>query len=449
MRFFHPPMAGVFSLFLPFLVLPFLASSVAGQLNSDSGTSAESALRVFLDCQGGGVPCNQNHFRTEIAWVNWMRDRADADVHVMLTGEGVGGGGRRFTFDFAGQNGMEHLNDVLTYTSAGTDVQLATLNGVTHGLRLGLARFAVEAGLGSGLMVTFDGSHFSDSESDRLGSSSGLEEAGTSYDPWNSWTFRGGLAGNLSAQELRSSHRFSPSFSADRVTESWKLNFSVNANFNRDRIEFPDGRVVRNDREGWGVNTLIVRSINSHMSTGIDFGGGSSTQNNRRARFTVTPAIEWNYYPYAQSTRQQFIVHYGIGMQYNDYEEETVYRVMQETVPLHKLGIQYRAVQPWGNASISVDASQYLHGRGLYSYGASGSLSFRVVRGLELSLSASGSQIQDQIHVRLATLSDEDILLGRQSLPTSYRYQASIGFDYRWGSSFTNIVNTRFPASVR
>src|SRR5690606_6091384 len=103
-----------------------------------------------------------------------------------------------------------------------------------------------------------------------------------------------------------------------------------------------------------------------------------------------------------ESNRRQLIAHYSAGVQYNDYEEETVFGVTRETVPLHRLGVQYRAVEPWGNAGVSLDASQYLHESGLYSLGASGNISFRVIRGLELSLSASGELIEDQIHVSAA-----------------------------------------------
>jgi hypothetical protein len=41
-------------------------------------------LAVFLDCQGG---CDTQFIRTEIAYVNWVRDRTVADVHVLITSQ--------------------------------------------------------------------------------------------------------------------------------------------------------------------------------------------------------------------------------------------------------------------------------------------------------------------------------------------------------------------------
>jgi len=344
---------------------------------------------------------------------------------------------------------MAHLSDKLTYTSQGTDVQVETLEGITQALRLGLLRYAVEAGMGrdfgfdvrQGTQVAVLGD----------GDAAAPPSLPTQpYDPWNYWTFRVGLSGNASIQELRSNTRLNPSFQGDRVTDSWKMNFNSNANFNRQKIKFPNSdRVVRNDNDSWNFSTLIVRSITGHSSTGLDIRSGSSTQNNRKMRFSANPAVEWNLFPYSESNRRQLIAHYGAGVQYNKYQEETVFGVMDETVPLHRLGVQYRTVQGWGNAGVNLSASQYLHRSGLYSFGADGNISFRVSRGLELSLSASGEKIADQIHIRATALSEEDILLGRISLPTGYQYQGSLGFNYRWGSSFSNIVNTRFPNSVR
>jgi len=432
---------------LALLLLAGFPEPGEAQFGSSAQAASRTAPRVFYDCSGQ-ISCQRNHLRTEIQFVDWVNDRRDADVHVIVTSEEVGGGGRRYTLDFSGQGAMAHLTDVLVYTSSGTDVERERLDTFTQTLYMGLMRYAVEAGLGSNFVMAFTAP---ESFAVPLGGdiASQVEAMSSStYDPWNYWTFRVGLSGNMSIQELRSNHRVNPSFGADRVTDSWKVNVNANANFNREKIKLSN-RTVRNDRDGWNANTLIVRSISGHISTGVDVRAGRQQQNNRKARVSATPAVEWNYFPYAQANRRQLIAHYGVGMQYNRYEEETVFDLVKETVPLHRIGIQYRAVEGWGNAGINFSASQYLHRSGLYSFGANGNISFRVARGLELSLNAGAEKIADEIHIRKAALSEEDILLGRQSLPTSFSYNGSMGFNYRWGSSFSNIVNQRFPGSVR
>ncbi len=50
---------------------------------------AQERARVFLDCRA----CDFNYLRQEIQFVDYVRDRTDADVHVLATTQGTGGGG--------------------------------------------------------------------------------------------------------------------------------------------------------------------------------------------------------------------------------------------------------------------------------------------------------------------------------------------------------------------
>lgn len=59
-------------------------------------TSLDRPLRVFIDCRGPG--CDQAFFRTELAWIDHVRDQMDADVHVLVTAQGTGGGGKNIRF---------------------------------------------------------------------------------------------------------------------------------------------------------------------------------------------------------------------------------------------------------------------------------------------------------------------------------------------------------------
>ncbi|MGH7465441.1 MAG: hypothetical protein ACREK1_09715, partial [Longimicrobiales bacterium] len=58
---------------------------------AQSTATAGAPPAVFLDCQARA--CDSAHIRNEIRFVDWMRDRADADVYVLITSESTGGGG--------------------------------------------------------------------------------------------------------------------------------------------------------------------------------------------------------------------------------------------------------------------------------------------------------------------------------------------------------------------
>ena len=53
-------------------------------------------LRVFLDCH----VCDFDFMRTEINFVDYVRDRQDAQVHILVTNQPTGGGGTEYTLHF-------------------------------------------------------------------------------------------------------------------------------------------------------------------------------------------------------------------------------------------------------------------------------------------------------------------------------------------------------------
>jgi hypothetical protein len=450
-RFSEQPLVGLFRAVRKCVVY---AGCVTGALSAPlqaqvatEGIAPEPIFgpRVFLDCQGP-LPCDRNHFRTEIRFVNWAQDRNDSDVHVLATSQMVGGGGRQITLDFIGRGTMAHLSDRMTYTSAGTDVMTETLNGLTQILRLGLMRYAVESGLARNFDIRFTGDLAP--PTGRGGPAVGVASA-SARDPWNFWTFRVGLSGNMNLRETSQNVRANPSVSADRVTEAWKVGLSTDLNVQRNSRTLSSGREIRDDRNDWDLSGLIVRSVSGHFSTGMNFSGGNSVSGNRDARVEVSPALEYNYFPYAQANRRQLIVQAAAGVEYSNYIEETIFNVTQETRSLHSFRIRYNAREQWGNAGVGINLSQYLHDTSLYRASLNGNMNLRITRGLDLNLNTNNSLVRDEIHIPRSTISDEDILLGRMNLPSSYQYNGSVGVSYRWGSSFTNVVNTRFSAGGR
>jgi hypothetical protein len=102
--------------------------------------AATDLVRVFLDCNAHG--CDDDFFRTEITWVNFVRDRTVAQVHVLVTSESTGSGGARFTVTFDGLADMAGTRDSLTGITQQGDTQDAVRREVMRVLTLGLARYA-------------------------------------------------------------------------------------------------------------------------------------------------------------------------------------------------------------------------------------------------------------------------------------------------------------------
>ena len=72
--------------------------------------------RVFLDCN----QCDDDYVRKEVTFVDYVRNREDADVHVLVTTQDTGGGGRQWTLKFIGLGSQQGADQTLIYNSPQT-----------------------------------------------------------------------------------------------------------------------------------------------------------------------------------------------------------------------------------------------------------------------------------------------------------------------------------------
>jgi outer membrane usher protein FimD/PapC len=155
------------------------------------------------------------------------------------------------------------------------------------------------------------------------------------------------------------------------------------------------------------------------------------------------PAIEYNIFPYDESTRKSITFLYTVEVNYNNYELVTVTGATEETLGRHRLNISANVQQPWGQIFGSVSGTQYLHDAATHRIDTFLGASFRIFRGFEFNVNGSFSRIKDQFFLPAEGQTPEDILLRRRQRETEFRYRLSLGFSYRFGSKFANIVNPR------
>lgn len=410
------------------VTLAVVASPVAAQQES-------RPLRVFYDCEGR--ECDREFYRTEIDWVDWVRDQEDADVHVIVARQRNASGGQSWDIRFLGQGDLEGIDDELVFSALATDVEQEVRDGVATTLAIGYARFATLLGLRD--VVTIEGNRSLAVDPDeRVVGGDEVE------DPWDLWSFRIGGSIDLEGEDRQSSRDVNTSFSADRVSLGWifGLDFRYGNNFRE--IERSDGSVFTNTLEDWTVRTEVVKSIADHWSLGLTTASGALPRFNQDLRLEVRPGIEYSYFPYEEATRRALTAYYEIGPTYRDYEEITIFGETAETRFQHRLRVEFSQRQTWGDASFNVEGEQFLHDTELSSVSFNGSLEFRLFRGLNLNIRGNYSVGDDQIFLSGGGLSDEEILLELRQRQTSEEYGIRIGFSYRFGSIYNNIVNNRF-----
>ncbi len=82
----------------------------------DSTTIRNYAPKLFLDCSW----CYSSYLKDEITFVNYVRERTEADVHLLITYHSTSSGGIEYTLEFIGQNDFSDLHYTIKYSSSGT-----------------------------------------------------------------------------------------------------------------------------------------------------------------------------------------------------------------------------------------------------------------------------------------------------------------------------------------
>ena len=383
------------------------------------------ALRVFLDC----AQCDENYLRTEITFINYVRDRADADVHVLVTTQPTGGGGQEYTIKFIGLGRFAGVDQTLPYVSAQTDTEDQRRIGFARVFRLGLIRYAAETPLASSLKVTFDAPKAT---------------AATVADPWNFWVFRVGASGNLEGQESGNENQVRASLSANRTTEAWKLNFEAEGEYGEEEFVLDEGEIFTSISRNIEADALVGKSLTQHWSLGVVGALESSIFSNYDVRARIAPAVEYDVFPYSQSTRRLLTLLYTIGVEAADYMEVTIYDKTSETLPDHRFETTLELRQPWGSASASFEAAQYLSQPDKYRLSTFGGVELRLFKGLSIEFFGEASRRRDQLSLRRGDATNEEILVRQRELATGYEYDFSFGISYSFGSIFNNVVNPRF-----
>jgi hypothetical protein len=393
------------------------------------------APRVFLDCQSrgpAGGSCDFDFIRTEVTFANFVRDRFDSDVHVLVTTLQAGNGGREYTVAFIGQKTLTGSIDTLRYVTAPNDADDVLRRRLVQTIRVGLVRWVARTPLAPRLMIGF--------------ASGGVQQASPQSvrDPWNFWLFTVRANGNGNGEQLRRTLNTTGSFSADRVTEQWKLNLGVTGSYNFSQFTLRDGNRFENLLRSYGASALVVRSLTDHWSAGVRTQYVFSDFFNQDVAFTFAPAVEWNLFPYTEATRRQFTVLYTLATNHYEYQRRTVFDRLSENRFNQTLLVALNTRQRWGNVRSTLEASNYLHDMGLYHLTLSGFTDLRLGRGLAFNLGGEVSRVRDQLYLPAAGNTDNEIIVNRNALPTSFRFNFFAGLTYTFGSIYNTVVNPRF-----
>src|SRR4051812_26646687 len=165
-------------------LLGFLALAISALPSRAQDASSQppapglpATISVYLDCEF----CDFNFLRDEIPYVNWVRDRAVADVHVLATEQDTGGGGSEYVFNFIGLRGFSRMVDTLKSVTSANATSDDRRRTHLRTIKIGLVPFLSRTAVADRLTIS-------------VPALTSAAPAAPKHDRWHAWVFT--LSGN-------------------------------------------------------------------------------------------------------------------------------------------------------------------------------------------------------------------------------------------------------------
>ncbi len=422
------PWRPIFPVLSLFAIASLAGPAAAPALETTDGTEA---LRLYLDCDWG---CDFTFLRSQVTYVNWVRDRRDAEVHILVTIQS-GGNSREYTFNFIGLERFEGVDQRLIHTSSFTDTDDERRRGIQRLLELGLVRYVLETPQSEGLVVEFEN-----------GEDQGEPHTLVVDDPWNYWVYRLRLETDFRSEDRRDSQSYRASASAGRTTDLWRMGMGVFYSYRESNFEFEDGSTFKNVSRSTNYFGQVIRTLAPHWGIGVGASSRESTFLNLDSSYRAAAAIEYNYFPYSESSEREFTFAYFIGGTSLDYEEITVFDKLEETFTDQGAYIAFGTERPWGEAHLDLQYSHFIDDFDRSRIEFSTEIEYHIVRGLSFDVYAGISRIRDQIYLPKGGATDAEVLVARRQLETDVSFRGGIQLRYTFGSIYNNVVNSRLSS---
>jgi len=396
----------------------------------DSLAEKNDFLRVNIDCDY----CDYNYFVQNILFVSFVRDPHLSQVQVIISTEHTASGGHKFNLRFIGREKYSGMEQTLTYHSTAIEGEDQQRQGLTKVLKMGLMPYLSQTSLAPAIDIKY-----------RV-PSNGLTPGKVS-DPWNYWVFQLEMGGGLAAEEQRNGFTIHSSIEANRITDQWRLGLDGDFKYEEENIKEDEEEEIHSTLEEKDVDVDIVKSLSRHWSAGIFTEISSTTYRNIELGLSISPAVQYNIFPWAESSQRILAIAYHVGIRSYRYFEETLYDKMAESRFYESLGLQWEMVQPWGEVYFWLEGSHYFQDFDKNRVLLDTYFSLRLVKGFSLVLNIDLESIHDQIYLPKGEASLEEILLKRRQLATTFNYSTSFGVSYTFGSIYNNIVNRRLQTN--
>ena len=386
-------------------------------------------LKVYLDCSWR---CDDDFLQREMPYIDFYKDPKTSNLHIIVNGERSSNGGEVVTFRFIGINEFEGVDNTLTVDILPNTSDDSERKFYLDILKKGVYAYIIRTSDKDNVSISFTEMNIKDDIKDEK-------------DKWNNWAFRVSISGSINGEETYTNSSYYGSLTANRITAESKFTSRFSLNSNVSKYEYEDISLVTEQKSKY-ANMTYVKSKGDHFSIGAKANYMQSTSKNYDGNYKFSPCIEYNIFPYSESSEHRMSFLYGISANHNDYTDTTVYLKTSENFASHLLDLSYQNSQTWGSFSFSIYGDQILDKDDLkkYNVGISSNIDWNITKGLSLNYWAYINFDRAQIHLPLDEVTYEEIILRQKELESNYFYYMNFGISYTFGSMKNNVVNPRF-----
>ncbi len=145
----------VFLSFLMFLILFnffFVFPAISSEKSVELKQLLKDSINVFITC----YMCDQDYIKTNINFVNFVRDRNNANVHIIITTERASNGGMRYTVDYIGKRKFKGKDNRTEFFTQKADTEEEIRKKLVKSLRIGLCYYLKDTPLVKIMDVVYD-----------------------------------------------------------------------------------------------------------------------------------------------------------------------------------------------------------------------------------------------------------------------------------------------------
>ncbi len=397
-----------------------------------SFSQTEAKTKVFIECSYSWL-CDFDYLRSELGMVDFVRDRFIADVHVQVNTQYTSSGSEQNTIVFKGQGTFVNQNDTLTYFNISTLSDDDKRKKMAKKVTLGLIKYISHTEAANNIVITYN----KPTEIDTV-------KIKEQKDPWNYWVMSLGANGFFDGDANYKSQSIYSYMNADRETEKTKTNIGLSYNYQRNEFVVSDTETVAMENPQLNGYVNFINKINQHWGYGIFTSYAKSKFSNYDIKLSLIPKIEYDVFKYKDFNSQRMVINYGVGVQYNNYIDTTIFFKTEETLLMQNAAIISSFTKPWGSINVGAFYSSYLHDLNKFSLSFSGSVNWNIFKGFKFAVGGSYDITRNLIQLSKQGATRDEVLLQQRQLNSQYSYFFGVGCSYQFGSNFNNFINPAF-----